>query len=630
MSYFSLPSIKCSDRKNVSGLDDIQDKCTGFNPDNIYNSLFPGFNKPMSKFNNVTGEGFDQIGKTKSNISKDKCAESCLQANADKGCKYMSYQDSTQTCSLYGDENPQTAKLTDDSKTSKLYRKISDNGCNSEDSECIGCNVFCNDKNYELKKSNVNVSGNPLSKTVVSSISKCEDKCNEDVNCKSFLYENQKSKCNIFKEKVNTSSNVMFQIKDELNNRVTLDYLKYYNSYSKDGDGKVGDYTCGLNSSTGDCYTITQKKCTTNVGEDYGVDSTDGKSKFIKMYKYPLNYGNTASSSTGDGRASKVSINNFKFSKCISNSGSCIDTVYTNDNSGFPQRDRKSNPPTENYMVTKSFKKMENTAFLNCPQDWKPVDFNNGMCISANGDSCVPNNVDAKGTCKYTQNDNAQMTRKPQKNAFLNEFECMSWCKNNDDCAGVSTNYTNKGELECRYYNEKMFNNNTRFNSQMPGNTVYKKKQQDNDYVYNIKSYTESLLDNSIPMKPSLNQIINPKETNCMGNNFSFTSCMKDSKMKDLQTISRVCLDQYGEGYVADENAIEGKTPCNVSGYSRYRCNLDPTNNINAQTTDLRPPLNPNRVIETFTSGSTQSCPSYLWTTLVIIFIIAIILYLKR
>ena len=46
-----------------------------------------------------------------------------------------------------------------------------------------------------------------------------------------------------------------------------------------------------------------------------------------RIYDYPLNGVNTTGS--GDGT---VGINGFIFDKCISNSGSCVGTVYTNDN----------------------------------------------------------------------------------------------------------------------------------------------------------------------------------------------------------------------------------------------------------------------------------------------------------
>ena len=57
-----------------------------------------------------------------------------------------------------------------------------------------------------------------------------------------------------------------------------------------------------------------------------------------------------------------------------------------------------------------------------------------------------------------------------------------------------------------------MFNKLSNFKTS-DNHTVYTKREQEKDYAFNIKSHTVSLMDNDIPLKASINQIINPNET---------------------------------------------------------------------------------------------------------------------
>lgn len=124
-------------------------------------------------------------------------------------------------------------------------------------------------------------------------------------------------------------------MKDNLGNKISMDYLPYYQSYQEgnnDYKGKTGDYTCGYSDS--ECYEISQKECNSN---NCNTQEETAEQEINKIYDYPLNNisnNNIALSSTNG----KVSINGFKFDKCLSNTGnSCIGPIYTNDDSGFPK-----------------------------------------------------------------------------------------------------------------------------------------------------------------------------------------------------------------------------------------------------------------------------------------------------
>ena len=45
-------------------------------------------------------------------------------------------------------------------------------------------------------------------------------------------------------------------------------------------------------------------------------------------------------------------------------------------------------------------------------------------------------------------------TTVPKKNAFPLNEECENWCYKSNNCNAVSYNYNNKGQIECKYYND--------------------------------------------------------------------------------------------------------------------------------------------------------------------------------
>ena len=148
-------------------------------------------------------------------------------------------------------------------------------------------------------------------------------------------------------------------MKNNLGNKISMNYLPYYQSYqegNKDYNGKIGDYNCGY--SDGECFEISQKKCDSN--NNCNTQEESPEQEINRIYNYPLNTisNNNIAQNNLSSSNTKVSINGFKFDKCLSNTGnSCIGPIYTNDDLGFPKRDRTPNPPTQDYMIRKSFEK---------------------------------------------------------------------------------------------------------------------------------------------------------------------------------------------------------------------------------------------------------------------------------
>lgn len=608
MSYYSLPSIKCSERKNLMGnvFPTNSQKCINLNPDSIYSELYPGFSDPLSKYDNQDGVGVNQVGEYY-NISKDSCANKTLLNNTSEESQYFSYDDNIQTCSLYNTDDPLTINTTTDGVTSELYKKSSSNGC-SESDDCIGCQTFCDTSgidNYEQVGSNIGVLSDKIGTYAVDSLTACKDMCNDNSDCKTVLYKNTQATCKLYKDKATGSgSGIIYKMKDDLGNKISMNYLPYYSNYQE----QAGDYTCGY--SGGECYEISQSE---GSGCPTSVDDVSSEEEITRIYNYPVDPPSDDGSGSGSG---KVGINGFTFDKCLTNSGgSCVGTVYTNDNMGFPKRDRTSNPPTQSYMIRKRFDKESGKKYVNCPKGWTP-NMDGDKCIKTSDifDICVPNDSengkDNLKKCTYT-NDNNLLRRRPRVNGFESVEGCKGWCDNNDQCIAVVSTVEN-GNTKCYYYNNKIFNNSSNFVSSANYN-LYSKKTQEDDYIYNVKSYAQSLVDNKIPLTPSLNQILNPNDYSCDNNYFSFTKCLKDSDIdSDLVKLSGKCQNEFGEGYIADENAISGKKSCeNQTGYSRYRCNLDPSQNTNVENINFEPKLNQ---YESFTNQESKGFGSILST----------------
>jgi hypothetical protein len=593
MSYYSLPSVKCSERKNI--LNNLytsnSDKCININPSSIYNNLFPGFNQPMSKFTNTTGSGFDNINSL-TNVTQEDCASNCL-LKSNEGCNYFNYKNSTKTCTLLNTKDPELVTSTQSGVKSNIYTK-KDNQCNtSTDPDCVGCADFCpttNNDSYDLTGTGLILNDNnqrindPIA---VSNIDTCMDNCNNDTNCQSFIYTESESKCDLYKKRVD-GTDILYKKNEDLENKINMDYLSYYNSY-KNGDAKVGDYTCAFDNSNQNCYELSQEECGTN-----NCKSTEDKvdDNGTDIYNFPIPRSKLAG--RGDG---KMGINGFIFNKCISNNGSCIGPVFTNDNMGFPKRYRTPNPPTQSYMVKNSFDKKKQTKFVNCPTGYSPNE-DGTKCIDG-ANICVPNNVentDGNKACSYSK-DNALLKRRPELNAFSNVEGCKNWCNKDKDCKAVSA-YFEDGNAKCHYYNNKIFNDFSNLVTSY-NHTVYTKRAQEKDYQFNMKQYAESLVDNDIPLSPTLNQIINPYEYDTQNNYFNFTSCLSDDIIQSkTNNITSACMTQFGKGYVAAFNSMEGRKDCSNNKY-RYRCELNPASNLNVKSLNLIP-----KIQENFTSGT--------------------------
>ena len=260
MSYYSLPSVKCSERKNILNnlYTNDSDKCVNINPSTIYNNIFPGFNEPMNKFENITGSGFNKVN-SYINVTQENCALDCLE-NSNEECNYFDYKNSTKTCTLLNTKEPELVTSTQTGVSSNVYTK-KDNQCSeSTDPDCAGCTDFCpttNDDSYDLTGTGLILNDNNQRIGEVSAVSKlntCMDNCNIDTNCQSFIFTETESKCNLYKNKVD-GTDILFKKNQDLQNKISLDYLSYYNKYNN-GKASLGDYSCYYDDTNQQCIQL--------------------------------------------------------------------------------------------------------------------------------------------------------------------------------------------------------------------------------------------------------------------------------------------------------------------------------------------------------------------------------------
>ena len=630
MSYYSLPSINCNDRKNILKkiFQTEKERCENLNPNKIYNSLYPGFENPLNKFNTINGEGESLIGATY-NLTEDQCAQDCLthiSDDTDNKCNYFRYDKETNICDLYStdefidDDNENSSRGTN----KKLYKRTSNTSCSSSDSNCTGCSSICDGNlNNNFKQIEDNMTINELNKLGqslgVNNLQTCMQKCYDNSSCKSFIYKQNKSKCSLYSNKKNNSTKNLYEIKSNLGNKIDLSYEKTYNNYkkgNKDYNGKVGDYFCEYDNTNNICNKTEYKSCSKDSEQ---VVSEESLTKHINLQN---SIDNIPKSSTGN----PLKINNLGFNKCIKGKNGCVGNLFTYDNLGFPQYYRTANPSTQNYMFANSLKEHKNKKILNCPSGYIASSYRNNLCHNfENNQYCIPNNVDSSTVigitkCTYNNNDDSLMKSAPNKTKFNNPERCNSWCNNRNDCYAVSSTQ-NKNK---KYY-QKDNNNN-----------YYIKKPNDDTYIYDTKDYTQREVFNQTPLQSNLVRILHSSkaETSEEEQDRSFkqyTSCLTIPRLNNkeknaLISISKVCQNQFGKGYVAHKKALCNKIECKTSDNNkkyRYACTFDPTDNINIYN------IGDTTYSEHFNNFSTKNTPSYIPIVIILLIFLIIIFLFK-
>ena len=97
-NYFNIPNIPCSDRLKITndqGIDTL--KCSGLNPDKIFETLFPNRADPTVNYD-VTSSKKITAGNLIGTVS-EKDAKNCAQdCSADGTCTYFTVEKAKNQC----------------------------------------------------------------------------------------------------------------------------------------------------------------------------------------------------------------------------------------------------------------------------------------------------------------------------------------------------------------------------------------------------------------------------------------------------------------------------------------------------------------------------------------------------
>ena len=570
MSYYNLPGISCDNRLNV--LTDIfttnEERCENLNPDEIYSSLFPNYIDKDNLYTSTTGQGTDNISNTYG-IDTDKCAYDCID-NTTKQCNYFSYDKPTNNCKLYSSNNFTTISPSRTNSISS-YEKKTDTTC----TDCISNNQNIDDS-FTFVGDNMSKSSDQISDTSTNDLDECKLSCYNNNNCNGFSYIQNYSKCSLYENSdASTDNNNLYKINTNSNNsKIDDSYESYYRNYDLQKDG---DYYCSYNNDSGTCSVSSLNTCSGQVSYDNDNEEEGNNSDVTPSVTIP----------SVTNVKNKFKLNGVGFSDCIKNGNEqCADILYTVDNDGFPQLNRYPNPPINNKMVTNVFRKYKNSRILNCPSGYIPGPNGADYCINSNSDKCTPNNIinDDSSNPNCTYSTNSLMKNSPQTNVYSDPLICKDWCLKNKDCYAVSTNNDNfSGKNSCYYYNNSL--NNKKFKQKSDYNNFYVKKNENDRYVYDIKTYTNNLISNQTPLKANIAQILYNDEEESVA---PYTKCMKISDISNnfnnaLISITKQCVNDHGPGYIGNVNSLNYKKKCNnVKSQSfRYPCQFNPTNNTN-------------------------------------------------
>lgn len=342
---------------------------------------------------------------------------------------------------------------------------------------------------------------------------------------------------------------------------------KYKNTYlNYNVAGKLGDYFCAFDSRNNICYPENTVTCedTTTSDESSSQDVTSDFSTEV-LYDSDVD----------------VSINNFKINHLKGPDGN-INLLATYDNDGYPELSRSSNPPQQNFMINEKYNTYPNKQIVN-----------------------------------YNS-----MPDAPHQTYYKNVEDCKDWCFNNSDCKAVVAQ--NKFDPKCLYYGSGI-ENRTNIMQNCSDSNIYINKKLENIYPESVLDYTKSKINSKTPLKSNLNEIINPSAETSYSN---YTSCMPKNKYNSLEEatikISKNCLDNYGQGYVAKPSEFCKAKLCNSEEESyRFKCSFDPNNYTNVFNIDN------NNCIESFKNKKKKSnkTDTFSIKKIIITFVLIIILF---
>lgn len=439
-NYYNIPNIPCSDRlkiNNEQGIDPL--KCSGLNPDNIFETLFPDRADPTMNYS-ISNSKKISVGSligTETEKDAKNCAQDCT---TDKTCTYFTIDKGPNECRLYSTkEATKNDKFSELSKTNniRVWRKNDlldgTNNCNIDDG------FIAQDIGYFPNVENAN---NVVKQSSQQGLSKneCLSSCLYDDSCNSVVFLESKSNCAkratnrsaaltaLGSATSNPNSSTYLKNADLITNRFGIadNMLDYYKSYS--ASGKVGDSFCEF----------VDDKCMTsyvvgpnNQKEVPSVNAQNvNKVPTPKLCVPPL----CVPKLPDTGLRGKLKVDGEFNIMCPTGNGDdakeCVKAIdktpfATFDRMGLPTDNDASNPPNGYLPYTLEYDTYNN---LEIP----------ASALTGSGDACVAKPMNEG--------------EKPSIGSMEFPEDCQNWCNKSVDCGGYSYYFGSDGKAKCDYY----------------------------------------------------------------------------------------------------------------------------------------------------------------------------------
>lgn len=420
-NYYNIPAVPCESREKIYHGGISKEKCSGLNPDSVFETLYPSIANPLI---NYTSEvGFIEGNPISENaVSAVECARECSRKSS---CQVFVSEKKPNQCILHrGIPIQGKAKGTetdDKSYESSFFTKnqlIDNTSCDNMRNNFTELNQkhhFTERPIDTLKDANL-------------SVNECMGACFYDKSCQAIEFKESNDSCkmyenrgNIRRNAENYSTTYSKKMNPEPNRFGAKDSMgEYYRKYNK--KGKVGDSFCELVDDK--CMTSYVVGPNGRIGPKNPINKSDGitsPSLCIPPHCIPT--------APDTGLKGKLRINGDVRLECAPDDKECEARMnyvpyQKADFMGLPTDNGETNPANPYLPYTSDFDKYKNLEFK------------------------IGDNV--KYGCSIKEIDDGA---KPKPNAFEFHEKCGEWCLEDVGCGGYSYELGNDGKARCSYFN---------------------------------------------------------------------------------------------------------------------------------------------------------------------------------